>query len=106
MWQRILIYSLIVLTLGACAQPGTGGFRTDLNDDTVARVAQGQSEQEITALLGTPYRRIRFDNLKSTAWDYLYRDLWGYWVEFSVMMGDDGRVVSKFSRRLDPIDRD
>ena len=106
MWQRIPIPLLVVLALGACALPGTGRYRPDLNDNIIERVSPGQSEQEVTALLGTPYRRIRFDNLKSTAWDYLYRDTWGYWVEFSAMMGDDGRVVSKFSRRLDPIDRD
>jgi hypothetical protein len=49
---------------------------------------------------------VRFDNLKSTAWDYLYRDTWGYWVDFSVMMGDNGLVVNKVSRRIEPSDRD
>ena len=80
-------------------------YRHDLNDDTVARVSLGQSEQQVVVLLGMPYRQIRFDNLKSTAWDYRYRDTWGYWVDFSVMMGDDGRVVTRVSKRLDPIDR-
>ena len=104
MWQRILMILSIVLTLVACAQPGTGMFRPDLNDAVIGRVATGQSEQQVTALLGAPYQRIRFDNLKSTAWDYLYRDTWGYWVEFSVMVGDDGRVVNTVSRRIDPVD--
>lgn len=99
------MFALVALVLVACAQNGTGMYRPDLNDNIIARVAIGQSEQEVTTLLGNPYQRIRFDNLKSTAWDYRYLDTWGYWVDFSVMMGDDGRVVAKHSRRLEPSDR-
>lgn len=102
---RFLFLTGIALLAGACAQPGTGYFRADLNDDTIARVVQGQSAPEVTALLGTPYQTIRFDNLKATAWDYMYKDTWGYWVAFSVMVGDDGRVVNKISRRIEPLDR-
>ncbi|MEO8102937.1 MAG: hypothetical protein ABI790_10440 [Betaproteobacteria bacterium] len=105
MWRRILMLLGMVLTLGACAQPGTGMFRPDLNDDTVARVTRGQDEREVAAVLGVPYQKVRFDNLKSTAWDYRYRDTWGYWVDLSVMIGDDGRVVDKVSVRLEPIDQ-
>ena len=107
MRRRIPLLIVFVATVfaGACAQPGKGVYRTDLNDNIIARVSSGQSEQEVTALLGTPYQRVRFNNLKSTAWDYLYTDTWGYWVEFSVMMGDDGRVVNKVSRRIEPPDR-
>ena len=91
---------------GSCAQRGAGYFRTDLNDDIVAHVSPGQRGPDVTARLGLPYQRVRFDNLHATAWDYLYRDTWGYWVAFSVMMDDDGRVLGIVSRRTDPIDRD
>ena len=103
---RLFGFLLVALLVSSCAQPGAGFFRTDLNDDIVAHVSRGQSGQEVTMLLGMPYQRVRFDNLKSTAWDYLYRDTWGYRVEFSVMIGDDGRVMGTVSRRIDPIDRD
>ena len=105
MYRQIWIFLLVVATLAACAYPGPAMYRHDLNDDIVARVSLGQSEHDVTALLGPPFRQIRFDNLKSTALDYRYRDTWGYWVEFSVMMGDEGRVVNRVSKRLDPIDR-
>lgn len=105
MIKRISIFFVLISTLGACALQGPVMYRPDLNDDIVERVAIGQREQEVAMLLGMPYRQIRFDNLKSTAWDYRYRDTWGYWVDFSVMMGDDGRVVNKVSRRIDPVDR-
>ena len=103
--MRLAIVFVAILFVAACAQTGSGLFRTDLNDDIVSKVSAGQSDQDITVLLGKPSQRVRFDNLKSTAWDYLYMDTWGYWVVFSVMMGDDGRVVNKVSRRIDPPDR-
>lgn len=107
MWtpfRKLLVIALITLTTAACAPIGTGFYRSDLNDDTVGRVAIGQSEREVIALLGNPNARVRFDNLKSTSMDYRYRDSWGYWVDFSAMIGDDGRVVNKVSVRIDPVD--
>ena len=101
----IILATAFLLT--ACAQRDPGWHRPDFNDDIVARVAPGQTAREITALLGAPYRRVRFDNLKSTAWDYLFKDTWGYWVELSVMMSDEaegGRVVGKVLRRIEPTD--
>lgn len=98
--------TVMAISLAACAQVGAGMYRPDLNDDIINRVAVGQNAQEISTLLGLPHQRVRFDNLKSTAWDYLYRDTWGYWVDFSVMMGDNGLVVNKVSRRIEPTDRD
>ncbi len=108
MWQKFFRLTVVPLIFGivACAQVGTGMYRPDLNDDIIARVVIGQSEQEVTTLLGIPYQRIRFDNLKATALDYRYRDTWGYWVDFSVMVGDDATVVGKVSRRIEPVDRD
>ena len=99
---RLLMAALL---LSSCAQTGGALYRPDLKDDLVAHVQRGQSEQEVSALLGTPYRRIRFDNLQSTAWDYRYRDTWGYWVYYSVLFADNGRVTGTFSKRIDPIDR-
>ena len=115
MRKRVLMMACMMgaaAALAACAQMSggdgpTGGFyRPDLNDNTTARVARGQSAAEVTALLGAPFHRVRFDNTKTTAWDYRYRDTWGYWIEYSVLMGDDGRVTGTFSKRLDPVDRE
>lgn len=102
---QFMIIFVVAFLATACAQPGAGFYRRDLNDDIAQRVTPGQNAEEITALLGVPYRRVRFDNLKSTAWDYFYKDTWGYWVEFSVMMSDDGRVVGKVTRRIEPDDK-
>ena len=106
MWTpfRKLLVITFTAAASACAPIGVGYFRPDLNDDIVGRVAIGQSEKEVIALLGNPNGRVRFDNLKSTSMDYRYRDSWGYWVDFSAMIGDDGRVVNKVSVRIDPVD--
>ena len=101
---QLLVATTAILIVSGCAQIGMGLYRSDLNDDIIERVALGQSEAQVTALLNAPYRRVRFENLKLTAWDYRYRDTWGYWVDFSVMVGDTGLVTGKFTQRLDPID--
>jgi outer membrane protein assembly factor BamE (lipoprotein component of BamABCDE complex) len=93
--------TLLVLVVTACAQPGVGEYRPDLKEATVLRVVRGLSQAEVITFLGEPYRRVRFDNLRATAWDYKYMDTWGYWVEFAVMIGDDGRVVNTVSRRME-----
>lgn len=109
MQKRVPFVIILAATflLTACAQRGAGWFRPDLNDDIVLRVLPGQSAEEIAALLGTPYRRVRFENLRATAWDYFFMDTWGYTVELSVMMSDEaagGRVVGKVLRRIEPTD--
>ncbi len=105
MFKTMFCTVAVPLTLMSSAQPGGGYYRPDLNDSIIEKLKIGQSREEVTALLGTPHQRIRFDNLKSTAWDYRYRDSWHYEVIFSVMLGDDGRVVGKFSQRIDPVDK-
>jgi len=92
---------LFCALLASCATTGGGEWRPDLNDGIAQRVASGQTSADVAARMGLPYQRIRFDNLRATAWDYRYRDTWGYWVEFSVMIGDDDRVVNIVSRRMD-----
>ena len=103
--MRILISRIVALLtallLVSCAQTGVGEYRPDLREDTVLRVVRGLSTTEVISLLGEPYQRVRFNNLRASAWDYKYRDTWGYWVEFAVMIGDDGRVVNTVSRRME-----
>ena len=100
----LLFAGAITALAGACAQPGTGYYRADLNDDIIARVKIGQKDAEVRAILGAPYQLMRFENLESTAWDYMYKDIWGYWVAYSIMINDNGRVVDKVARRIEPSD--
>ena len=72
-----------------------------VNESVIARVEPGMTHESITSLIGAPARTMRFPLSKTTAWDYDFVDAWGYTSEFSVIFGDNGLVVSKFSSRQD-----
>ncbi len=72
-----------------------------ITDDQATTIATGMSRDDVLARLGEPYQRVIFADLNATAWDYRYTDTWGYRVAFSVMIGNDGKVVNKVSRRIE-----
>ena len=79
--------------------------RIALTDDAAQQISMGETSADVLRQIGPPFRKIRFNNLRQTAWDYRYRDTWGYLVEFSVMLDDSDRVGGKFSQRLGPDER-
>ncbi len=79
--------------------------RIALNDDAAQQIEVGDASESVLRRIGPPLQKIRFNNLRQTAWDYHYHDTWGYLVEFSVMIDDNGLVAGKMSRRLNQ-DRD
>lgn len=76
-----------------------------ITDDQTTAITRGMTSEDVIARLGEPYQRIPFPNLNAVAWDYRYTDTWGYRVEFSVMMGINGIVTNKVSRRLERPDK-
>ena len=72
-----------------------------LTDDNLQKVSAGMSQDQVRALIGPPWRKDEIKRKDETVWDYMYRDTWGYRVEFSVMFDPKGSVTSKASRRLD-----
>lgn len=72
-----------------------------LTDENFHRIQNGMSAEAVRAMIGPPWRKVSFERQQQTAWDYLYRDTWGYRVEFSVLFNPAGEVVGKTSRRLD-----
>jgi outer membrane protein assembly factor BamE (lipoprotein component of BamABCDE complex) len=70
-----------------------------LNDDTFQAIRVGMPASDVLAIIGAPQRKARFDATRTTAWDYRYRDTWGYSAEFSVIIDDAGAVVGKFAAR-------
>jgi hypothetical protein len=77
-------------------------IRNVLNDGAVQSISAGQRADEVLTTIGPPLAKQRFDNLRQTAWDYRYRDTWGYVVKLAVMIGDDGRVAAKVLERIEP----
>jgi hypothetical protein len=87
------------------AEVGSDGrlraVRGVLTDDTFNRIQPGMTQDEILRMIGPPRDTERFARLDQTAWDWKYTDTWGYPSIFSVMFDREGRVVSKFSRRIE-----
>jgi outer membrane protein assembly factor BamE (lipoprotein component of BamABCDE complex) len=75
--------------------------RQVLNDETFYRIQPGLTEQEVLAMIGPPGDTMRFSRTNTVAWDYRYMDTWGYIAIFSVTFDANGRVVSKFSKRIE-----
>jgi len=75
-----------------------------LTDDRFQAIRSGLTEADIRMSIGPPFRTVRFERTKTTAWDYFYRDTYGYYAFFSVIFTDDGIVSSKFLQRREPSD--
>lgn len=85
--------SPLVAMHGASAhRGGEGAFR---------EIREGMTVSDVMAALGDPVRKMRFPLSKTTAWDYEFRDAWGYDATFSVIVNDAGVVVGKFAARHD-----
>ncbi|HEX4858248.1 MAG TPA: hypothetical protein VFV17_04455 [Usitatibacteraceae bacterium] len=104
--MRLVFSTLITALVAGCANvatlPASGAYyRNDLTDDKVAVIAIGDTKEVVIAKLGEPWQRLPFPYLKRTAWDYVYRDTWGYTTELSVMIDDDtGRVKERIKNRI------
>ena len=72
-----------------------------LDDGRFDAIRPGMTRDELLRHIGPPGERMRFDNLRQTAWDYRFRDTWGYIAILSVMVDDSGRVASRITRRLE-----
>jgi hypothetical protein len=75
-----------------------------LVDDAIQTINVGLTLEEVIAKIGPPHRRVRFDNLRATSWDYRYQDTWGYVVDLSIMIDDENRVTGKVLQRLEKDD--
>jgi outer membrane protein assembly factor BamE (lipoprotein component of BamABCDE complex) len=65
-----------------------------LSEEHFRRITLGAtSAGQLERLLGPPWRTVDFPNKRAVAWDYVFRDTWGYMVDFSVMVGRDGVVT-------------
>lgn len=73
-----------------------------LTDDTFHRIHAGTTTgEDVRRLIGPPWRVVRFGNLRQDAWDYRFRDTWGYLANFSVMVDDRGVVAGKVTARIE-----
>ncbi|HET7548090.1 MAG TPA: hypothetical protein VFJ86_09980 [Usitatibacter sp.] len=108
----IAAFSLLaaIAPMHAAADAGVvAGERIDVSHWSAARegeswfaaIRAGMPASEVLERLGEPDRRMRFERSRTTAWDYDYRDSWGYAAELSVVLDDAGRVVDTVRIRHD-----
>lgn len=73
-----------------------------LTDDTFHRISAGTTTgEDVRRMIGPPWRVVRFGNLRQDAWDYRFRDTWGYLANFSVMVDERGVVAGKVTARIE-----
>lgn len=72
-----------------------------LDDTRFNSISRGMTTDELLRLIGPPWQRIYFGNLQQTAWDYRYRDSWGYIAVLSVMVDEHNRVASRITQRIE-----
>jgi outer membrane protein assembly factor BamE (lipoprotein component of BamABCDE complex) len=65
------------------------------------RIHEGMTAAEVRSLLGPPADTMRFPLSRTTAWEYPFRDTWGYDSDFSVIIDDSDVVVGTFAGRRD-----
>jgi outer membrane protein assembly factor BamE (lipoprotein component of BamABCDE complex) len=75
--------------------------RSRVNDDVIEKIHQGQTKDEVVALIGAPQHTAAFPRSHTIAWDYDYRDIWGYESVFSVILDESGVVQGKTTARWD-----
>lgn len=77
------------------------GVEQVLDDTRFNSISPGMTTDQLLRLIGPPSQRVYFGNLRQTAWDYRYRDTWGYVAILSVMVDDGGRVASRITQRIE-----
>lgn len=83
--------------VSACAAWTSGPVR---NDALFASIQPGMTQDEVLRMAGPPDDKMPFPMSRTVAWDWRTYDTWGYYVEQSVTFNAEGRVVSKYTRRI------
>ena len=95
--MKIVTAMLAGALLSGCVAWTQGPAR---NDALFARVQPGMTQDEVLQMAGPPDQKMPFPMSRTVAWDWRMYDSWGYYVEQSVTFDANGRVVSKYARRL------
>ena len=72
-----------------------------LDDVRFQEIRPGMTKEELLRHIGPPFQTGRFPNLRQTAWDYRFRDTWGYEAYLSVMIDDNGIVAGRITQRIE-----
>ena len=93
---RLAVALVFATGLGACAYTQV----PPRSDDVFSHIVPGMTQEDVSRALGKPDEVMPFSMSHTVAWDYRYNDSWGYIAYMSITFGPDGRVLSKYSRRI------
>jgi outer membrane protein assembly factor BamE (lipoprotein component of BamABCDE complex) len=96
--DRIAVIAMFSV-MGIVPLAAHASYSSRLNDDTFKAIQVGMTAAEVVARIGPPDSRERFERTKTTAWDYRFRDAWGYDADFAVIVDDAGVVSGKVTVR-------
>lgn len=88
------------LAAGCASLNSVNVYRNDLTEEKVSAVRIGESAESLKARLGEPFQRLRFEFLRATAWDYRYKDTFGFWTDISFMIDEENRVKEVIRNRI------
>ena len=71
-----------------------------LTDAVFDALPYGATQSQVLEALGAPASKEEFRRTRTVAWDYPYRDTWGYDASFAAIFDDHGVMVGKFSSRI------
>jgi hypothetical protein len=78
-----------------------------LTNEHLAKIDRGtMTSAQLERLIGPPWRTVDFPRKQQVAWDYVFRDEWGYKVDYSVMIDRNGVVVDTAYVRRDTGSKD
>lgn len=82
------------------------GIEQVLSEESFARLEAGKhTPQDVLRLIGSPWRTVYFERRKEEAWDYRFRDAWGYPSGLHVIFNEAGIVTQAIIiREYDPGD--
>jgi hypothetical protein len=102
MFQRISAKAVVIASVTACLLMAScaGTYGPTRTDDLFARIHQGMTKDDVQRLAGTPDEMMQFPLSHTDAWAYRYYDSWGFYAEYSVTFGPDGRAVTMISQRI------
>ena len=96
------VVSIASMSAGAhAASAGAVVASGTVKVEAFRRIHEGMTAAEVRTLLGPPADTMRFPLSKTTAWDYPFRDTWGYDSDFSVILDGSDVVVGTFAGRRD-----
>lgn len=94
--KQVCAIAMVALASG-CAGWTDRPARTD---QTFAQIQPGMTRDDVLRIAGKPDETMPFPLSHHVAWSYAAHDSWGYLVEQSVTFDANGRVVSKYARRI------